>query len=302
MAIYIVVLLAIPDRGRLRMRNPGSSCLVVSQPSHGRAAAVSHCFLIQWELAVRLGTTPPHAPSSRKDDCLEFLLRFCILCSGSYCLPLAHWMLAEVLGSSLLPLSLDNHDFTNSFSEVGLGIAVFWAFCCHIVLSLSLLWAEALEPCARIIQEVHIKYAVSSCRGFYSVDKGGGGVCVCAHTCTDIISTNESKPDFLQFEKYLLYRGSLSLNVAFPGSCDQSLLDDGCFTNASWGRSFPRGSYPGLGCPLTTPAEWGHLLTVALLTFFVSLQQILPCFHSPGRVARIFLWMDFAAPHGTFQS
>lgn len=48
-------------------------------------------------------------------------------------------MLTEVLGSTLLYLSLDNHDFTNSFSEVGLGIAVLWAFCYHFVLPLSLL-------------------------------------------------------------------------------------------------------------------------------------------------------------------
>lgn len=80
-------------------------------------------------------------------------------------------------------------------------------------------------------------------------------MCVCAHTCTNIISTSESKLDFLQFEKYLLDRVSLSLNAAFPGSCDQFLLDDGRFTNASWGRSFHRDGYPGLGCPLMTPAE-----------------------------------------------
>lgn len=149
---------------------------------------------------MKLGTTFPHAPSSRRTVAWSFS---CILCLGSYCLPLAHWMLTEVLGSTLLYLSLDNHDFTNSFSEVGLGIAVLWAFCYHFVLPLSLLWAEAPEPRARIIQEVYRKYAVSSCRDFHSVNKGGGvwDVCACTHTCTNIISTSESKPDLRQFEK-----------------------------------------------------------------------------------------------------
>lgn len=56
-----------------------------------------------------------------------------------------------------------------------------------------------------------------------------------------------------------------------------------------------------LSCPPVTPVVWGHLLTVDLFTFFVSLEQTLPCFYSAGRVPRIFLWIGFAVLHDTFQ-